>query len=78
MDNLIKSIQEITDLFGFSDDLATANQAVIELNAKQLIAYRLTVDEKATPKEWAEAMGDISKYERYLELVSILKGESNE
>jgi hypothetical protein len=51
MDNLMQAKQEIRDLFGFSDDLATANQAVIELDAKQLIAYRLTVDEKATPEE---------------------------
>ena len=78
MDNLMQAKQEIRDLFGFSDDLATANQAVIELDAKQLIAYRLTVDEKATPKEWAEAMGNINKYERYLELVSILRGKNNE
>ena len=78
MDNLMQAEQEIRDLFGFSDDLATANQAVIELNDKQLIAYRLTVDEKATPKEWAEAMVNINKYERYLELVSILKGRNNE
>jgi hypothetical protein len=72
MDKLTQVKQEITDLFGFNDDLAAANQAVIEFDAKQLIAYRLTVDEKATPKEWVEAMVDINKYKRYLELTSIL------
>jgi hypothetical protein len=75
MDNLDKAKQEIVDLFGFNDDLAKANDAVVTLDAKQLIAYRITVDENATAKEWLEAMSNISKYERYIDIVNLLKSE---
>lgn len=75
MDNLIKAKQEIKDLFGFDDHLADVNDAVIELDAKKLITYRLTVDKNATPREWMEAENAISKYEGYIKLTEILKGE---
>lgn len=69
---LDKAKQEIKDLFGYSDHLAEANSAVIELDAKHLIAYRITVDEKATPSEWLEAKKNISKYESYLQLLEVI------
>ena len=72
MDKLDKAKQEIKDLFGYSDHLAEANSAVIELDAKHLIAYRITVDEKATPSEWLEAKQNISKYESYLQLLKVI------
>ena len=72
MDKLDKAKQEIKDLFGYSDHLSEANSAVIELDAKHLIAYRITVDEKATPSEWLEAKQNISKYESYLQLIEVI------
>ena len=75
MEKLMKAKQEIVDLFGFGDHLVAVNDAVITLNAKQLIAYRLTVDENATPGQWMDAIKVLSKYESYLYLTGILKGE---
>jgi hypothetical protein len=75
MDKLMEAKQEIVNLFGFSDHLVAVNDAVITLDAKQLIAYRLTVDETATPGQWLEAVKTLNKCESYLYLTEILKGE---
>ena len=74
MAKLDKAKQEIIELFGFNEDLAAVNDAVITLDAKQLIAYRLTVDENATTGEWLEAKKLLNKYESYLYLIGMIKG----